>query len=70
MVASLPVHQVLALEVQVQLALICIHSIFEVQVQVHSLCMCYLVVNSEDTDHNILLNDKVQLMPPLTIIEN
>ena len=38
---SVPVYQVLALEVQVQLASICIHSIFEVQVQVHSLWMCY-----------------------------
>ena len=46
---SVPVHQVLALEVQVQLASICIHSIFEVQVQVYSLCMCYVVMKTHIT---------------------
>ena len=46
---SVPVHQVLALEVQVQFASICIYSIFEVQVQVHSLCMCYLVIKTHIT---------------------
>ena len=46
---SVPLHQVLALEVQVQLASICIYSMFEVQVQVHSLCMCYVVIKTQIT---------------------
>ena len=46
---SVPVYLLLALEVQVQLASICIHSIFEVQVQVHSLCMYYVVVKTQIT---------------------